>query len=132
MATPTLIPIKGDISTHSGPLGIVKVYQPRSTELDALRKPAHSRAGRYIFEPPTYWGPVYDKDGKVIKDGSGKVLMGTHYKVWCPSCSNKGEEPWQKREAFYPNKSRTNGLQGICKTCDNEKRAERRRRSRAA
>jgi len=111
LAAPTLIPIKGDISTHSGPLGIVKTYQPRSTEIAALypARGSHKPQRQYIFEPPTY-----------MDKGTLRAM------VWCPQC---GE--WKRRDAFYRNASRPNGLAGWCRQCHNQDTPARMRAYRA-
>lgn len=123
MAAPTYIPIKGDTKSHSGPLGIVKVIQPRSTEIEALhpRRQRHER--QYTFEPPTY------TDEQGVKRAC----------VWCRGCEEKlrkltqqGSRPkwtaWRKRSEFYVDRSRpTERLQRLCKTCMKEYVTMRRR-----
>ena len=108
MATPTLIPIKGNVKTHSGPLGIVKVYVRRETEQAALypqRYGAYNPAsnnGRQVEARPFY----YDDSGDMV------------YMVRCSKC-----EVYQRREAYSPDTRKANGLHSHCKTC----RAEMRR-----
>jgi hypothetical protein len=105
MAITSHIPIKSDKHQHSGPLGIMHNRRARSTEIEALFPQRQDRERQYTFQPPTY-----------MEAGE------KHYMVWCPACAE-----WQRRGAFYADSSRTNGLRGWCKTCDNEKRAQRRR-----
>ena len=121
-ARPYDISIKGDRNTHSGELSIVKVvlvddvvrqvifpnrggvYNPRHIAI--LARPSY----RDTECDPKWW---FDEEQMLV------------YKVWCPEC-----EHYQRRDAFYPNKARSTGLQSCCKTCDNIKRVERRRRAR--
>ena len=106
MADATYIPIKGDWN-KTNIHGIVPVTVCRTTELEALRP----RRGVYNpkdpdsfkFEPPTYLAP----------DGQIKAM------VWCPQC---GE--WKRREGFYKDRSRPNGLDGWCRQCKNPKTAQ--------
>ena len=101
MADDTYIPIKGDWN-KTNIHGIVPVTVCRTTELDALRP---KRRGVYdphepdsfIWKPPTYLAP----DGKITA------------MVWCPQCGD-----WKRRDAFYKNRSRKNGLQSWCRKHD--------------
>lgn len=112
MAAPTIIPIRCDRNSHTGPLGICKTTLVRSTELEVIYR---RRSGVYnpmdahsfIIEPPSY----LDRAG--VK----------HYMEWCSACVD-----WHRREAFYPDKTRRNGLRGVCRTADNVARVDRRRR----
>jgi hypothetical protein len=115
LATPTIIPYKCDLGSHTGPLGICKTTLVRSTELEAIYT---KRGGVYDekapdsfkFEPPMYLAP----------DGVMRAM------VWCPEC---GE--WKRREGYYKDKGRANGLDGICRQCKNPKTAQAMRLYRA-
>lgn len=109
MAAPTFIPIHSNRNQRRGPLGIMHNVSVRSTEL-AVIYPQRRDKDKYIWQPPEYY-----------------VSGVKHYMIWCPSCAE-----WQRREAFSDDSTRSTGKRGYCKSCENEKRVERRRRSRAA
>ena len=115
MAAPTIIPVHCDIDSHTGPLGICKTTLVRSTELEVIYT---KRAGKYNpkepdsfrFEPPMYLAP----------DGQMRAM------VWCPECAD-----WKRREGYYKDRTRPNGLDGICRQCKNPKTAQYMRSYRA-
>jgi len=101
-AHPYEIPIKGDFDSNSGDLGIVKVAVINEVE-------------RVILFPQR--GGVYDRRNGILprpyyfeRDATGKRHKA--FKVFCAHCGD-----YQRREAFYPDPTRPNGLRPICKTC---------------
>lgn len=99
-ARPWEISIKGDCNSSSGELGIVKVALINATE-------------RAVMYPKR--GGVYNPKLVTIQprpqyvDEHGEI----HYKVQCSRCGD-----YQRRDAFYPDPRRPNGLRGYCRTCE--------------
>jgi hypothetical protein len=103
-ANPWEISIKGDCSTNTGELGIVKVALVNTTERTVMFP---KRGGAYNPKNAVPSRPYY-----YVRDAeTGRRRR--EYKVFCGDCGD-----YQMRDAFYADETRPNGLRWRCKTCE--------------